>query len=523
MSSVRLNILFTLFLSLLVGCVGEHQTDVDLNDPVELTVSLEPIPQPVDGMSESELLVDGSALSTVSVYVLNADKNIVARQEAIDVTNFANEITVTFDRSYNLKRGLYTILAVANNQSEFINSQTYQSGLVNSWSSTNYDNLMNNKIQGNSTHNISPSNVIQPLSMMKEVELHAGNNVISGELVRTFARLRIEVKNNSGILPLKVKNLSFSNNFTQKQAYVFDDGTDRKYFGTSGAPVATSEYALQPFTTDAGGSAKTIELQSSAVVFDSYLLESKLSAGDYYKYTLDLAYEGVSITTYAYNPEWDSAITQRNNLNVGEESYFLIYNSNRSRYLSSSSSKVGVASLSSNSSTVATDHVWQLISTGAANQYYIKNVESGLYIQAPTNSQVALGANPVAFTFEDKTSGTSRYITLKYSNTSYISMGGSPNYNVTNSTRNNSSSTYFRFYKVNKTATTSSSSSEITYNTPIILTTIDPITQQAAPATAIKRNDFINVLVTVSYNPEAGTFEFHVEDWRTGGGTVEFD
>ena len=63
----------------------------------------------------------------------------------------------------------------------------------------------------------------------------------------------------------------------------------------------------------------------------------------------------------------------------------------------------------------------------------------------------------------------------------------------------------------------------ISYNKPITLTTIDPITQQSSAATAIKRNDFINVLVTVSYNPEAGTFEFYVQDWNSGGGSVDFE
>ena len=82
--------------------------------------------------------------------------------------------------------------------------------------------------------------------------------------------------------------------------------------------------------------------------------------------------------------------------------------------------------------------------------------------------------------------------------------------------------TNFRLYRVNKESTTTSGG-KITYNTPITLTTIDPITQQSSATQEIKRNDFINVLVTVSYNPEAGTFEFYVEDWESGSGSVDFE
>ena len=63
----------------------------------------------------------------------------------------------------------------------------------------------------------------------------------------------------------------------------------------------------------------------------------------------------------------------------------------------------------------------------------------------------------------------------------------------------------------------------LSYDTPIILSTIDPVTQQSSSTKAIKRNDYINVLVTVSYNPVAGQFDFWVQDWNTGGGNVEFN
>lgn len=483
----------------LVSC-QQHEVVNSMEELAELTFKLDL----ADNGSRG--LPDGDCLDVVSVYLVDANKNIVARQENITVANNATEVEVTFGKSYNLVRGMYTLMAVANH------------GTLNSFASADYDALMNNQVHATGgTGNISPKNVIQPLSLMKEIELHAGDNQIEGELVRTFARFRIEVKNNSGSFPLKISNLTFSDNFTQKQAYVFDDGTDRKYFEDKGAPLSNSSHAMIPF------SATTIDAQSSRVLFDSYLLESKVTEGDRYEYTLDLKYEGVTIPSYSYKILNTNSINSVNNLNVGTESYFLIYNSNSTQYLSSGEENVTTSKFQfSNGSEMATPNVWQLEKAGN-NTYYIKSVSNGLYIQQPKkNTVISLGSTPVAFTFENKQVQnwwiSENYIAIKKS--SYISVD---NTSVKGSDSDNSSACYFRFYSVDKVQGNQTIVDEIHDNTPIKLTTINPITQQSSFTAAIKRSDFINVLVTVSYNPVAGKFEFVVQDWNTGAGNVEFN
>lgn len=512
---------------LLAGC-GNYD-GVENYEPVELSFKIatsstasrgnvSDFPTTPTEWTQAERVVDGRYMYNLSVYIVNSENRIAASQENIEIDNQATEYTVTFDKSYGLKRGNYTLMAVANNSAHTIDEETYNSGMVGNWESSDYESLMNNKITGNVDDNVSANDVIQPLSLMKEIELHAGNNMVEGELVRTFARIRIEVKNNSGSLPLKIKSLTFSDNFTQQQAYVFDDGTERKYFDPVDAPLSTSIYALQPFKVDDGTVYKTIATQTSSVVFDSYLLESSIATDDYYTYTLDLEYEGAMSYVTEFNPNWNSVINQISGLNVGDESYFLIYNTNSGRYLCAEENAVATSTLSSNSTTVSTDNVWQLVSTGTSNQYYIKNVETGLYMQSPGSNSVTLGTNPVLFTFSNTSSGRQNYILMRGgSRYMYIS-----NNNVQGTTRSDNNGARFRFYSVNKTLTESGTGT-ITYNEPIILTTIDPVTQQSSPATAIKRNDFINVLVTVSYNPESGTFEFYVQDWNVGGGSVEFN
>ena len=61
------------------------------------------------------------------------------------------------------------------------------------------------------------------------------------------------------------------------------------------------------------------------------------------------------------------------------------------------------------------------------------------------------------------------------------------------------------------------------YNTPILLETIDPITAQVNQMKNIKRNDFINVLVTVAFDEMNGDFGFMVTPWSEKNGEIEFN
>ena len=57
----------------------------------------------------------------------------------------------------------------------------------------------------------------------------------------------------------------------------------------------------------------------------------------------------------------------------------------------------------------------------------------------------------------------------------------------------------------------------------VILRTIDKTSGVVSDVHEIQRNDFIRVLVEVSYNPDKGDFEFYVNDWEIGGGEITFN
>jgi hypothetical protein len=65
--------------------------------------------------------------------------------------------------------------------------------------------------------------------------------------------------------------------------------------------------------------------------------------------------------------------------------------------------------------------------------------------------------------------------------------------------------------------------SSILREATIPISIIDKNTGEASPLTAIKRNDFINILVNVTYNEKTGEVQFEVEDWSPVNGEVTFD
>ena len=81
----------------------------------------------------------------------------------------------------------------------------------------------------------------------------------------------------------------------------------------------------------------------------------------------------------------------------------------------------------------------------------------------------------------------------------------------------NDGGSQFKLYPIKTTYKTPA------YSDPIILTTIDPGTSIPMPVNTIKRNDFINITVSVVYNKEFGDFEFEVKPWKEVSGDIEFN
>ncbi|MBO5418811.1 MAG: hypothetical protein J6A22_01880 [Bacteroidales bacterium] len=367
------------------------------------------------------------------------------------------------------------------------------------------------------------------LTLNKLFEMQAGMNELNGELVRTRSRIRISVKNESSDELLEVNKLEFSDLFSQKSTYLYKSEriTDRNYelFANTRGPLEVdSQDALVPFDETV-----KIEAGKTAVVFDAYILGSKIQDSDPeggYHYTLGLNYPNSVQTHYALQSS--TSINTRASLNDdygnGSDAYYLIYNTQTGRYLrsdvdgSASGNYVHSATytLPSVGVEVPVEYVWKL-EKSTTYQYYIRegNLRDSYYWGTPTTNNVPLGVLAQnAFTFSDDSnnilmrsngySGGNRY---------YMSVNTDGSVRGTRS----GNARRFRFYPVTLASSTAAA------NLQIPLETIDPVTSQSTPIEAIRRNDFINILVTVTYNRDKGKFEFVVKDWEETSADIEFN
>lgn len=449
-----------------------------------------------------------------------------------------------------LQRGTYKLLAVANyssvNGTRF-NGQpsgvasykglgngtfdTYVDGIISEFkdnqkngtekafaSYANYSNLVNYVLKSSSSSFICPA-MPQPLTLAKEIELSPGMNTVSGELLRTFSRIRLSVENMSNV-DLTLHSLSFSSNTTKDQTYLFSlpDSPDRVYsVGTKKAPVVSSTDAIVRFT----GSTVIDDLASgnnTKTIFDAYILESR-DLSNNYTYTLDLEYVGESAV-----PQYEKTSTVISEVaSLTDNGLYLFQNQNKEyRFLIASSDYLQTVDIEPADLPTPLDEsmVMKLIAVNS-DQYYIQTQYGGTtyYLGTPEyNTNIPMIPDQSSATVF--TAGTANgNLTFKSNGSgyyNYINIYGGQQYLVGGWYEDDYGS-QFKLYEVNQVMKAPK------YSDPIVLSTIDPVTSVVSPVNTIRRNDFINVLISVSYNKDLGDFEFVVKPWNEVLGNIEFN
>jgi hypothetical protein len=449
-------------------------------------------------VSELEEVVDGRRMYRLAVFLVRdgaVEASAVLEKGDPRFEAGNTEATVSFDNlDYNKPYQLYAVA----NYGEY-DSQT--SGHLSAIT----DVTGNLQVASSATSALCAKATPYPLTLKKEIALQPGTNFVSGELVRTYARVRINIRNQSKT-DLQITKLSFADRFTQRTAPLFAEG------GTANAtPSVTSGDAVTPFVQNMMvpgiGEGNSV---TESTIFDAYMLESN---GGQYQYTLGLKYDGgVSETVYEVE---SSYIT--NPSSVVNGGLYIIYNSNAKKYLYDNGSN-NLSSTTSYTTGGELNHncVWRFIRT-SGNNYRIESMgRSGYYIRSS-----AVKNNAVPMT---STAGDNDYFTLSQSNSYMYMKSTSSNYYL--AVNNNGpvgvstgNSRRFRLYRVNATTV----NSDVTQEATIPITTIDKETGESVPMQELSRNDFVNILVNVSYNDKNGEIEFEVSDWNEVEGDITFD
>mgnify|MGYP003295170008 CR=1 FL=1 len=448
-------------------------------------------------ISELEEIVDGRRMYRLAVFLLS-DNNVVASAVLLDgdsrFSNENTEATVTFeDLDYSKSYQLYAVANYGNTDS---GANGHLSSFTNPTVQTN--------VTASSASKLCNSKTPYPLSLKKDIVLQPGGNTVYGELTRTYARMRINIRNQSNY-NLKVTQLDFADKFTQSTADLFQPG------GTANAkPDATSADAVTPFVPNTLiPMLEATDKVSEATVFDGYMLESN---GGNYSYTLGLEYsDDEAEKNYEVSPSY---INTTAGIQDGE--LYVIYSTNTRKYLYAN----GTSSVALGESVYSADdqlnhnYVWRFKKV-SGNNYMIESLgASGYYMKASGITNRTLPLTNVAGTNDYFTLSQSSSYLFFYSTYNNYYLYASGNYVLGYTTGNGRR---FRLYKVTTT------NDIVTHKETIPIKTIDNTTGEAMPIQRINRNDFINILVNVSYNENAGKLEFEVSDWDEVKGDVTFE
>ena len=380
---------------------------------------------------------------------------------------------------------------------------------------------------------IRPGDVSIPLSSTHILNLISGQNHATAELKHTSARVRVELRNYSD-LPLTINNLAFSSNFTQSTSYLFSrtDGEnyaiENDHYG-KGAPVVTDDNAITTFTP---GMVLTKE-DGTTTLFDGLIYESRDLTNNY-TYAIDVSYKGEGdLHNYTLKGN-GQAVTTPDDV-AAQGPYFLIRRSSAFSYLYVENDKVYASTGSYTPQEILDrcqqnnyyyNYVWELVPSGSS--YRLRNVQTGDYIEnVQYNRQeyeyYRLGTTEESgadsFTLETN-NGFLLFRSDYYRNHSwygdaYISTRGTDNTLVVGWNGNGEWS-QFALYPLDAHRSLNA------YN-EVVLRTIDKTSGVVSDVHEIERNDYIRILVEVSYNPDKGDFDFNVNDWETGGDEITFN
>lgn len=409
-----------------------------------------------------------------------------------------------------------------------------------------------------------------PLFTAAYIDLQPGGNVLTEPiwLYRTYSRVRVEVKNYS-TEPLSVNHLEFSDNFSKDRTYFCRmPGASNIFEGLNykaGAPdVSYSESVIafpyyntsvegKTFTendkyyiiadtdtsrNEVGTAQSTIETGQTAAVFDAYISPSRDDEEKKYKYTIEVEYKGVSGYTSCRIDENASAISAGDSF-AGR--YFLMKVSSGNRWIYETTDgliRTQTMTFDALRQQIIDNKdysfIWQIVPDGT--KYYLRNPVHGDYICNFNNTSsvyVNMWTSINVLTANNDVSLAESFsVTTNSTNNTFIFEGSRINNRQQYMNNNGNNTSYMSYYTVGNGDTNSQFQLypvEFMSGTPclrkeIVLQTIDNETSAVSDVTEIRRNDFVRILVEVSYNPDNGNFEFEVQPWETGkGGDITFN
>lgn len=350
-----------------------------------------------------------------------------------------------------------------------------------------------------------------PLSVVKEIHVVPGKNMISASLVRICAKIHVTVRNSTLDKMIWIKDISL-NDISPDKTYLFEQD--------SFLPGVVYD-ELEKITTPIG-LAPNAEMTYHAV----YLFETDKAPGIKIRggvfagtQTEEPGVTTQTISSYSFEETSES-------LSTGNR-YLVMNKSMRYLLKGHQSGSVGIDFLASGdgpknhllASSDIEDYIWTYERKLVWGYYEdLKNIGQNKYLRN-SSGKLNLGTSIDNFTFNGNT--TNEYT---------ISSGGNYIWNNAGSldfnNKGKSPQNQWYFYKVTSVSTTEEvfDGAEALINyADDDLNHIDPDLGVAVPLQRIKRNESIDIRVNIFFNKNTGKLDFETETWKTVDNETTFD
>lgn len=350
-----------------------------------------------------------------------------------------------------------------------------------------------------------------PLSVVKEIHVVPGKNMISASLVRICAKIHVTVRNSTLDKMIWIKDISL-NDISPDKTYLFEQDS---FF-----PAAVYK-ELEKMTTVIGLEPNTEMTYPAVYLFETdKALGIKIRGGVFAgTQTSEPTVITKDISSYSFEETSES---------LEENKRYLVMNKSM-RYLlkGHQSGSVGIDFLASGdgpknhllASSDIEDYIWTYESKLVWGYYFdLKNIGQNKYLRN-SSGKLYLSTSIDDFTFiGDKTNGYTissgnNYIWNNAGTLDFNNRGKSPHYQ-------------WYFYKVNSVTTTEEvfDGAEALINyADNDLSHIDPDLGVAVPLQRIKRNESIDIRVNIFFNKNTGKLDFKTEIWKTVDNETTFD
>lgn len=469
-------------------------------------------------LTRAEGAVDGSKMNNLHIWLVGSDGSI---KDYIDGTvTYVDDNTryCTIDAGgatakalfTNVEKGNYTLYFVANLPAGFPWDRYQKGGRI--------DDSFKDRLLANVENNQPPYDETSgmPLSLVKSISVGAGTNSLTGELVRTCARIRLTVRNNTVSNTLILRKIVLSANGNPSTGYLFPREDFSIPVKAPMGPFNSLELTTEGETTDI-----VIPHGETHTYINQYMYETgpngSVSLG--FNIAGGLFADGVTSGVMGQVNGISTGSKVTTTMSINSSAQYLIKSAASDIYLYdndrtlSASPVINVNDLLNQYN--LKDYLWTVSVSGT--MAIIKNVATNKCITIDKTGAVSLeetGTVTITDGFSFYRIHGNTYYYLKASDGSSVS----------------SSNTQSKFYLVPVTQSSELNLKDNNGNAAEkyfdqTISSLNYIGKYGTPVPLkhIYRNQDVQIVVNVHYNPSSGVLYFETTDWEKDDNNTTFD